>query len=239
MQYDYYEAEVINIIDETPLVKRFIFKMPDTIRFDFKPGQFVMIDLPISAKLTNRSFTIASAPSDDNIFELCIVRKEDGIGTHWIWDHVRIGTKLRCTNALGKFVLPETIETDLCFIATGTGIAPFRSMIHHIYNRKITHKQIYLIFGNRHEIDILYRHEFETLQESHPEFHFIPVLSRETPDTWKGELGYVHPVYQKIFKGQKNVLFFLCGWHIIIKEIRENLKSMGFGRQEIKFELYD
>ena len=75
MAYRYDDATIVKIIDETDMVKRFFIKMPDTIKFTFKAGQFIMINLPIQAKYTNRSYSIASAPSDDNIFELCIVLK--------------------------------------------------------------------------------------------------------------------------------------------------------------------
>jgi ferredoxin-NADP reductase len=239
MSYQFYDAEVIKIEDESDAVKRFYFKMPDEIIFEFKAGQFVMLDLPLDAKFTNRSYSIASAPSNDNIFELCIVINEDGLGTPWIWENVEVGTKLKCTSALGKFVLPETIDCDLCFVATGTGIAPVRSMIGEIYNKNIPHQDIYVIFGNRFIKDILYRNEFDSLQTQHPEFHFIPVLSRETAETWKGTIGYVHQVYEKIFADNRRAYFYLCGWSAMVKEARDRLKARGYTKNELKFELFD
>jgi ferredoxin-NADP reductase len=239
MAYQFYDAEVIKIEDETHAVKRFYFKMPEESNFSFKAGQFVMLDLPLDSKFTNRSYSIASAPSDDRIFELCIVLKEDGLGTPWLWKNVSVGTKLKCTTALGKFILPENIDCDLCFIATGTGIAPLRSMIDDIYNRNLPHQNIYLIFGNRWVKDILYNSEFVALASKHPEFKFIPVLSRETAETWNGTIGYVHQVYQDLFADNRKAYFYLCGWSNMVKEARDALKAKGYTKNELKFELYD
>ncbi len=152
---------------------------------------------------------------------------------------MHVGTILKCTSALGKFILPEMIDRDLCFIATGTGIAPVRSMLYEIYNNHVPHRNIYLIFGNRWIKDILYRKDFDSLQNDYKEFNFIPVLSRETSESWKGHLGYVHPIYTELFDDNRPAFFYLCGWNVIIKETRDNLKSMGYTKTDIKFELYD
>ncbi len=239
MEYHYYTTEVIQVIDETLQVKRFILKMSNDVEFRFQSGQFIMLDLPIASTQTNRSFSIASAPSNNNIFEICIVKKEDGIGTSWIWENMNVGTHLQCTTALGKFMLPETIESDLCFIATGTGIAPVRSMVLDIYSNQKAHKNIYVVFGNRWIKDILYREEFEALQAEHPEFHFIPVLSRETRANWLGHIGYVHTVYEKLFEDRRAATFLLCGWNAIVKEARDRIKAMGYTKKDMKYELYD
>jgi ferredoxin-NADP reductase len=85
MSYQFYDAKIIDIIDETDSVKRFFVKMPDEMNFSFKAGQFIMFNLPIQSKYTNRSYSIASAPSADGVFEVCIVLKPDGLGTTYKW----------------------------------------------------------------------------------------------------------------------------------------------------------
>ncbi len=238
MAYHYDDATIVKILDETDLVKRFFIKMPDTMKFTFEAGQFIMIDLPIQAKVTNRSYSIASAPSDDNIFELCIVLKPDGMGTPYEWKNFEVGTQVKVSKALGKFALKEPIETDICFIGTGTGIAPLRSQLFDIYNRKLPHKNIYLVFGNRWEKDILYRKEFEKMEKHMPGFNFIPVLSRDNPG-WSGRKGYVHQVYEDIFSDKRPAYFYICGWADMLKEARLRLEAMGYDNKTVKFESYD
>jgi ferredoxin-NADP reductase len=238
MKQAFNDAEIVEIIDESETVKRFFFKMLNTDTFNFKPGQFVMIDLPIESKISYRSYSIASAPAD-NVFELIIVINPDGLGTPYMWNNYKVGTKVPVAGPVGKFVLPEVITTDLCFLATGTGIAPLRSMLHYIKDRNIEHQNIYLIFGNRWQKDILYKEEMEKLANELPKFHFIPVLSREDESTWSGKTGYVHGIYQELFAQKQPALFYLCGWKNMIMEARDNLMTMGYTKEHIKFELYD
>lgn len=237
MSYTYHDSKVINIIDETEMVKRFVFKIPDEIPFSFQPGQFIMLNLPLDSKYTNRSYSIASPPSKDNTFELIIILNPKGLGTPYLWENITIGSTVPVSKPLGKFVLKTPIEEDLCFIGTGTGIAPLRSMILHILNNQIPHKNLYLIFGNRWEKDILYRAEFEKLEKEFPSFRFHPVLSRE--QNWTGHKGYVHQVYEELFSDKRPATFFLCGWRDMLHEARQRLEAMGYDKKKIKFESYD
>jgi ferredoxin-NADP reductase len=239
MKQAFYDAEIIHIIDESEMVKRFFFRVPHLEQFHFKPGQFVMIDLPIESKISYRSYSIASAPGGDNVFELIIVLNPPGLGTPFMWENYQVGMKVPVAGPIGKFTLPEAITTDLCFLATGTGIAPLRSMLHHIVNNDIPYHNIYMVFGNRWQKDILYKTEMELFQEKHPKFRFIPVLSREDAGTWSGRTGYVHDVYKEIFSDARPAMFYLCGWKNMIMEARDNLVSMGYTKEHIKFELYD
>ena len=238
MSYTYDPCHIIKIISETDLVKRFFFKVPDEHPFNFKPGQFVMLHLPIESKYQNRSYSIASPPYGDNTFELAIILNPKGLGTPYLWENVEIGSAINVSKPLGKFILQEPIEEDICFIGTGTGIAPLRSMILHIFNNNIPYKNIYLIFGNRWEKDILYYKEFEELAKAHINFNFIPVLSRDNPG-WTGKKGYVHEVYQEIFSDNRNATFYLCGWKDMLRDARLNLEKMSYDKKKIKFESYD
>ena len=238
MPYHFNECTVIMIIDESDIVKRYFIKVPDEIPFSFKAGQFILLDLPIESKVTTRGYSIASAPSNDNIFELAIVLNPQGIGTPYLFNQVKVGSTVKVSQVLGKFLLPEDIDSDLCFVCTGTGIAPLRSMTLDIFNKNIAHKDIYLIFGNRWVKDILYRKEIEAISEQHPEFRFFPVLSRMN-DGWEGRTGYVHPVYEELFIDKRPAYFYVCGWPPMIKEARQRIEAMGYDRKRIKFELYD
>lgn len=239
MKQAFYDAEITKIIDETATTKRFFFRVPHLERFDFKPGQFVMLNLPIEAKINYRSYSIASAPSGDNTFELVIVLNPEGLGTPFMWENYKVGDIVPCAGPIGKFVLPESITHDICFISTGTGIAPLRSMAHHILNNHIPHHRLYFIFGCRKKEDMLYHEEMLDLQRQFPTFHYIPVLSRETHETWEGRTGYVHSVYDELFSNKRQAYFYLCGWSAMLKEARERLSLMGYTKEQIKFELYD
>src|SRR6478609_10719955 len=125
---------ITRIEQETYNTRRFWIQLPETGRFDFQPGQFVTLDLPIHEKPAKRirSYSIASWPDGTNVFELLIVLLEGGAGTTYLFNEIREGSELTLRGPQGVFVLPEEIERDIYLICTGTGIAPFRSMIHHI-----------------------------------------------------------------------------------------------------------
>jgi ferredoxin-NADP reductase len=239
MAYSYIDCEVVDIIDETSDVKRFVIKYPDSVELKFKPGQFIMFDLPIDSKVTNRSYSIASPPNSENTLELVIVINPPGKGTPHLFEEVKIGSFLKTSMPIGKFNLVEPLENEAVFICTGTGIAPFRSMILDTINTRKPFKKMTLIAGVRKKKDLLYHQEFEKLSAETPGFEYIPVLSRETAETWSGETGYVHKVYQERYKEPSATTFYLCGWAAMLKEARENLQHLVFDRKQVKFESYD
>lgn len=238
MAHQFYDSKVLDIIDETSQVKRFIIEFNKDMPFSFKAGQFVMINMPLNTKITHRSYSIASAPSDDHIFELVIVLNPEGLGTPWMWENLKPGSIVPISKPLGKFALPAEIDGDICFICTGVGIAPFRSMAWDIFNKNTPHKNLYMTFGTRHKADILYYKEMEELAEKHPSFKFIPVLSREGDD-WTGKKGYVHQLYEELFADKRHAYFYICGWNDMLNEARKRLADMGYEKKNIKFESYD
>jgi phenol/toluene 2-monooxygenase (NADH) P5/A5 len=238
MALDYFNGRVYKIVDETKTVKRFFIEFPELDEFEFKSGQYVKVDMPIEGEKTYRQYSIASAPDNSNKIELCVVRNPVGLGTSYLFDEVEIGTELKISKALGRFVLPEKIEKDIVFICTGVGLAPFRSMYLEILKNNLSDKNVHLIFGTRFEEDILYRKEIEELLGKHDNFHFYPTLSRDN-NGWAGRRGYVHEIYNEIFSGEIPAHFYLCGWDSMIKEARKNLKDSGYSRRDVLFEKYD
>ncbi|MEO6541431.1 MAG: FAD-binding oxidoreductase [Ferruginibacter sp.] len=228
---------VIRMEDETRTTRRFWIEVPELTSFDFIPGQFITLDLPIHEKANKRwrSYSIASWPDGTNVFELIIVLDKAGAGTNYIFHEVRVGSQLSFRGAQGVFTLKEHMEKDVFLICTGTGIAPFRSMVHHIKNHSIPHKHITLIFGCRTKDTLLYYDEMKSLQDTVPSFTYIPTLSREA---WGGATGYVHPIYEELCKEKKPAGFLLCGWREMIDEAKKRILNMGYDDKDIHIEIY-
>lgn len=232
---------VIKIEDETDNTKRFWIQINELESFDFKPGQFVTLDLPIHEKRNKRwrSYSIASWPDNTNIIELVIVRLDGGLGTAYLFDQVIEGSSLTLRGPQGVFVLPEILDRDLFFICTGTGVAPFRSMLHYIQQNNIIHKNIYLIFGCRMTHHCLYGAELKRLESQLSGYQYIPTFSREPEENVSVRRGYVHTVYEEIIhKGKPDASFFLCGWKIMIDEAKARILSLGYNKKDIHLELY-
>lgn len=228
---------VTSIEWETPDTKRFRIVVPELDVFDFMPGQFVTLDLPIHEKSSKRwrSYSIASWPDGTNGFELLIVLNPQGSGTTYLFDQITVGSELTLRGPQGVFTLPHPLDHPLYLICTGTGIAPFRSMIRHIHHQQIPHRSIYLIYGCRRKENLMYYQELTEWQTRMPGFHYIPTLSREE---WEGATGYVHPIYEAQARAQPDAVFYLCGWRDMIDEAKRRIQEMGFDRKRIHVELY-
>ena len=238
---------VIRIEDETYNTKRFFIKVNELECFNFKAGQFVTLDLPIHEQKNKRwrSYSIASWPDESNVYELLIVLLEGGLGTTYLFNEVRVGSELIFRGPQGVFTLPDPIEKDTFFICTGTGIAPFRSMLNYTKLHHVPHQNFYLIYGCRTQKDLLYFDEMKNLENELSDFHFIPTLSRET---WDGHSGYVHSLYEDICKKNneacesledlKPAAFYLCGWKFMIDDARKKIIELGYDKKSIHFELY-
>jgi len=224
---------ISKIIQESPRVRRFFL---ETGKFEFIPGQFVVLTHPDLPEGENeRSYSIASVDNNTEELELCIVLNERGLITPWLFQK-QMGDLLQISHAQGGFNLKnEGNVGPIVFVATGTGVAPFRSMISESLIG--TDSEVHLIFGNRFKEDILYFDQWKSLEKEQPRFHFYPVLSREEVEYC--HFGYVHSVYESILKGQKDARIYVCGWQAMCHEARERLKLLGFNRKQYAFEQYD
>ena len=111
-------GKVIRIENETYNTRRYWIEIPELSSFDFIPGQFVTLDLPIHEKPNKRwrSYSIASWPDGTNVFELLIVLLEDGLGTPWLFKNVVVGSELILRGPQGVFTLDEdNLQKDLFF----------------------------------------------------------------------------------------------------------------------------
>jgi CDP-4-dehydro-6-deoxyglucose reductase len=235
------KGKIIRIEDETSTTKKFWIEISELSSFDFIPGQFVTLDLPIHEQPNKRwrSYSIASAPNNTNVIELIIVLMEGGLGTHYLFNEAKVGTEFPVRGPQGHFILPEKIESDIFMVCTGTGIAPFRSMVQHIHHHNILHRDIFLIYGTRKCVDALYMNELNDLKQKLGGFHYIPTFSREEKVSEGQCIGYVHAVYEKLLKENRVApQFYLCGWKDMITDARSRLQNLGIDKKSIHFELY-
>ncbi len=230
---------VRSIIDETPNTKRYVVEVPELDVFDFVPGQFVTLNLPIHEKPNKcwRSYSIASWPNGTNTFELVIVLLEGGLGTTYLFNQVQVGNTLSYRGAQGVFTLPSAFDVPTYFICTGTGIAPFRSMVQYIALHNIPHAPIHLVYGCRTQADLLYYNELVALHHNLPNYTYTPTLSRAN---WAGATGYVHSIYEQHCKASNYApaQFYLCGWKAMIDDAKQKITAMGYDKKCIHVEVY-
>lgn len=205
--------------------------------FDFEPGQFVnaMAESKENGKVIKRPYSIASPPYEKGYIDLVWKRVEGGFMTNYFWK-LKKGDTLQVQGPLGRFGIKKPLPRRIVFVATGTGIAPFRSMILQLF-KEGTDREVWLIFGNRYETDILYHEEWQALAERYSNFNYVPTVSR--PQNWSGEREYVQKMLEKYIPSPQDAHLYICGLTNMINEVQNTALRMGFVKEQIFFEKYD
>lgn len=232
------KAKLLEQRELAPEVHHFDFEVLDTEVFRFTPGQFVSIVKEIEGKEITRAYSIAS-PQDGNRFSLCLNRVDDGMVSPYLFS-LQPGNTIDIQDPLGYFTLRHPGHR-IVFVATGTGIAPFRSMLlHHLPH---TQPEVTLLFGARYPEGLLYRDELEALTREYPKFRFLPTVTR--PDaTWHGRTGRVGAHLDEALALRtpdelSTLDVYICGLREMVDDIRKDLKARGFDRKQIIYEKYD
>jgi ferredoxin-NADP reductase len=239
MTFQTYTARLVGSSNLSEITKHLDFHMEGSSRFGFVPGQWLSLKHTKSdGEEITRAYSIASAPSENGHFALCLNRVQDGYMSNFLCD-MKEGEELACQGPFGDFILRPPMR-DTIFIATGTGIAPFRSMLHWLFADAARHqnKQLWLVYGNRTEQDIYYHGEFSQFARDHENFHYLPTLSRGNSN-WPGLRGYVQEHVPGIVQGRTDMHAYVCGLEKMIKANRDLLKSLGWDRKDIRYEKYD
>lgn len=230
------------------------FSVPELASFDFAPGQFVsFVAEDPRGKHQMRAYSIASAPAA-NRFDLCLNRVEGGFFSNKLCD-MEPGQDAHFHGPYGMFTLREPLA-DSILIATGTGIAPLRGFIQSLFpesgENRSGGRSIWLVYGTRHETELYYREYFEKVVAEHPNFHYLPTLSRPH-EGWKGLRGYVQDHVAELLKNragsvavstpEKPAAFdihaYICGLNAMVSSNRKRLIEQGWQKKQIIFERYD
>lgn len=238
-QFQTLTAQLIRSVPLSEFTKHLDLEVKGVPRFGFVPGQWLSVKAttPDGEEIT-RAYSIAAPPSENGHIAFCLNRVQDGFMSNHLCGLAK-GSEVTFQGPFGDFI-PRPPMRDTVFIATGTGIAPFRSMLHWLLADRERHQErnLWLLFGARCEQDIYYRDEFEQLAAAHSNFHFTPTLSRATPD-WNGLRGYVQEHVKEVIGDRKDMHAYICGLDKMVKANRELLKGLGWDRTSIRYEEYD
>jgi NAD(P)H-flavin reductase len=230
------------VLSERAKCKHLEFEVADLPVFDFAAGQFVSMLARREGKLMTRAYSLASAPRG-NQFDLCLNRVENGFFSNYLCD-MNEGDTIEFHGPHGHFVVREPMR-DCLFIATGTGIAPMRGFVEALFGDQPRHqgRDIYLLYGTRHESEIYYRDYFEEVARQNPNFHYVVTLSRGKED-WQGERGYVQEHITEIIgtrpeSGKNHFDAYICGLNAMVSAVRQLLAEAGWEKKQIIFERYD
>ena len=234
--FETYEATVVKVEQLTPRVHGIRFALPPGKLIHFKAGQYIQVFIPTPEKVRRTSYSIASAPQEGDHVDLCVTLVKDGVSSPFL-HHLVEGNKLQVMGPLGKFTLPDELPRDVVFVATGSGIAPFRAMIRDLVARQVP-RTIHLVYGNRFVDDIIYCQEWEELVTKAPNFKALFTLS-QPDESWKGKKGYVQDAVLDFVPDLPGKDIYICGLVRMIDGVAAKLQSAGVPKEQIHFERYD
>jgi ferredoxin-NADP reductase len=216
---------------------------PNTRHFEFEsaewnaafvPGQFVSVTQAIGEDEITRAYSIASAPGSGR-FALCANLVQDGRFTPFLFG-MQAGDELGFKGPYGGFILRRPVA-DTIFVATGTGIAPFRSMLMGQLGEH-PDRQFTLVFGVRHEEGLLYHAELLELAGQFPNFAYRPTLTRNGAG-WNGLTGRVQGHVLEALGDRRDMDIYMCGMKEMVDDLRAQLKAGGLDRKRMIYEKYD
>lgn len=211
-------------------------ELPPSADYPFKAGQFTYVYAKSSSGERRRAYSIASAPEDRGYVDLCVKMVNPEGASGWLYDRER-GDKVTISRAIGGFTFRTPPEVPAVFLATGTGVAPFRSMIYQLL-RKGDPRPLWLFLGSGKPADLPYHDEFQHLAAEHPNFHYVPTLSRAGTFEWDGARGWIQEAFLHDFSDQAGYEAYVCGIKVMVDDVRRLLQAQGLSEKQIHLERY-
>jgi len=223
--------KVAEVRQEAQDIWSLLFEGP---RLDYKPGQFMFIQLLRDGKLSSpHPFTISSSPTAGR---LSITPKNLGDFTATIKD-TRVGDRAFIDAPYGVFSFLNYRQGEPVFIAGGIGITPFISMLRYMYDRELDQK-VTLFWANRSERNLCFRGELETMEKEMPGLQVIPVMS-DQPD-WQGEKGHIKgQMILQYIENLENKEFYICGPPGMSRAVINELQHLNVSPVAIHSELFE
>ena len=224
--------ELTAIHRDTHDTKTFCFALPDDATLDMLPGDHLYVHATVDGKTVKRPYTPSSVPGTTGYFDLTVKRYESGVVSKYLHDR-QIGDSVLMSgpNPGGHWV--DGMAKKVGFVAGGTGITPMISIIRWILAKSLG-VELFLVFANKTEADIIFREEWEGNQREHANFHRYHVLEKP-PSDWSQGTGRIT---EEILRKQlpppgPDTVIFLCGPPLMVDALEATLKGIGYSEQSI------
>lgn len=204
-----------------PDVLKITLRLPPTAEFEFLPGQYISLIGPDGIK---RAYSVAGISPEKKILELHVRQVQSGQMSDYLFKRAQSNDLMRLRGPLGTFFLRNFTGANLIFLATGTGIAPVKSMLEFISNLPLGQgpQSVRVIWGGRYEHDLY----FDIESSIRRDFEYIPVLSRPKKE-WTGARGYVQEVLLEFGYSLADKVVYACGSEAMINDAKDALVQAG------------
>ncbi len=241
LEIEEYPVRVVSIEESTYDTKKVRFTFEEGTEFRFRAGQYAQLETPIYDGLAEpvyRAYSMSSSPSDAAAIELIIRRVPRGICTTYVHELLLMDDRLMVNGPYGEFHLRET-PAEAVFIAGGSGLAPFESILAVMAERGIE-KKVTLFFGAVARRDLYDLELLEGYQQKLAGFRFVPALSRPGPeDDWAGETGLITDVVARHYESMEAMEGYLCGSPGMIDACIKVLTGKGLPDDQIFYDKFE
>jgi ferredoxin-NADP reductase len=235
---DRVKLRVAGIIEETASARTLRMEAADGGELPFfRAGQYVNLFVRAGGVLTSRPYSIASPPGRP-YYDITVRRAPGGFVSAYLLDEVEVGDTFESTGPSGSFYHEPLMDTDdLVFLAGGSGITPFASMIREAAERGSA-PRMHLIYGSRDPSDIIFGEELKELEKKVEGLRVDYVIS-EPPEGYRGRCGLLDAETISGLVGPvEGKTFYLCGPAQMYVLCEDALRSLGVPARRIRREAY-
>jgi ferredoxin-NADP reductase len=231
----YLHFTIKDIVQETPEVSSFVLS-PER-PFKYKAGQFLTLVRGEGENEVRRSFSFSSHPLDQYP-KITLKRIPNGEISRWLFDHVKVGDRVKAIEASGLFTYPEDPGSydSIVFLAAGTGITPIFSLIREALIRE-DNLDLHLIYSNRSPQQTVFLKQLEQLSSDKLKIHLYFSNDFDLQRARFSRLA-LEKFLEKNMTSPARTLFYLCGPHFYMQNITITLLTEGVPEDNIRREVF-
>lgn len=221
--------ECAMVVPETADAATFTFRAPSGAWFDYQPGQFVTLDLPLPSGNVQRTYTISSSPSRPLSISVTVKAQRASLATRWMLDHLRPGMRIKAYGPSGIFSSHRHPAKKHLFISAGSGVTPMMSMTTWAWDSGEM-PDIVFVHAARSPSDIIFRRRLEQFADRVPGLQLRFTVEENDPFTaWTGYQGRLNQIMLGLMAPdylEREV--FCCGPEPFMQSVRDMLIALGF-----------
>jgi len=231
-----FESKVVDLKDLTHDIKMVSMKILDSKIINFRPGQYIQFKIPGTDEY--RAYSVGSSPRTKDKIELIIRLIPGGLCSTYVHKALEGSDHVTFTGPFGDFYLRDDSNSDIIAIGGGCGMAPIRSIIHHLAEKGMP-RRLYYFFGARTKKDLFFTEELKKIEKKFPNFKYIPALSEPLrQDKWDGEVGFITQIAEKYIEQNREHEAYLCGPPPMIDAAIRVLTRKGVSPENIYYDKF-
>lgn len=229
---------VSEIIEETKTTKTLRLVPTQGYLPPFQAGQYINLAVETGGVVTSRDYSISSPPCQIAFYDVTVRRVGDGFVSEYLLEETKVGDEFTSSAPAGNFYYNPLIHGDeLVFIAGGSGVTPFMSMIREAAGKGLN-RRIHLFYGSQSPDDIIFGQEIEDLSRRHSAFTWTGVIS-DPPAGYQGHTGFITASLMKDVLGDlSEKMFYLCGPEAMYTFCQKELAGLGVPGRRVRTEMY-